>query len=700
MKSIEELTASQESMANQLASMAQELASMQRATQQQALYARLAESTPLRTGGFPAGASVVAAGTSEPGATSVIAPGAVTGDTIAPGAIDDIAAFAATIRPPVVVTSLPALPNALYPVGSFAFLTTDAKLYRNVAGAWSKAVDGADIVADSITAGQIAAGAIGADEIAAGAITAGKLAVGGMSSRNLLVNGGFRDGLGGWTSDSGSAPGFSFAMWDRTATNWTLPDGDSPTGLGSTSYITGTTTASRLFPRVWQDIAVVPGEWYSYSGLLGVHRLTEAHILLQFLDGAGANVDPEYDIYNPASLSLAGGPEIANWNQMSGSFQVPAGARYVRFCLLGITPNTSDSSWYLFMDQMWVGRGQYPMKYAPQEPQGVSNTTGEVVIDSTGITITNGKFAMQDEFGSSAMVASGFGGDWADYISNGLYNSRFIHGTVGTVDNGRTSKLPYWTVGVGYATLTYFDSGVQCVWSDLSGTAYIESDPVPVQDGQWYSLAWTTAIQRSLGTVRIQPEIHWLDEALDEFDSSLAANIEASASISQREGPQDCALAPVGTRYATVSFLMQEVTTHSASNWARLYGASLRPVVQAMAPQRFSDNATAYIEAGGSYNAFATATGAAWDAVALVQVSCTSNVTLNGILRPTWGKRLLTLLNYSNYTITLKDDSASASATSYRIYTPGGADCVVSKWGAVTLYYNDLNSRWQVVSKT
>lgn len=78
---------------------------------------------------------------------------------VADGAISEIAQFASTIRPPVVVTSLPALPDSNHPQGSFVFLTTDQKLYRNTTGsAWSKAVDGGDIVADSITTGKIAAG--------------------------------------------------------------------------------------------------------------------------------------------------------------------------------------------------------------------------------------------------------------------------------------------------------------------------------------------------------------------------------------------------------------------------------------------------------------------------------------------------------------------------------------------------------------
>jgi hypothetical protein len=92
------------------------------------------------------------------------------------GTITSITQFAHTIRPPVVVSSLPPLPNEDFPQGSFVFLITDQKLYRNSTGTtWTRAVDGQDIIADSITAGQIQVGAIGADEIAANAIVAGKI---------------------------------------------------------------------------------------------------------------------------------------------------------------------------------------------------------------------------------------------------------------------------------------------------------------------------------------------------------------------------------------------------------------------------------------------------------------------------------------------------------------------------------------------
>jgi hypothetical protein len=49
---------------------------------------------------------------------------------IADNAISQIK-LATTIVPPEVVTSLPSLPDAAYPVGKIVYLTTDGKLYRN-----------------------------------------------------------------------------------------------------------------------------------------------------------------------------------------------------------------------------------------------------------------------------------------------------------------------------------------------------------------------------------------------------------------------------------------------------------------------------------------------------------------------------------------------------------------------------------------
>lgn len=102
--------------------------------------------------------------------TDQIADDAVTADQIADGAVE-LTAFASGIQPVQVVSTLPSTAAQ----GDMAFLTTDNKLYRYDGSAWTVAVDGGDIVANSITAGQIASGAINTDELAANAVTAAKI---------------------------------------------------------------------------------------------------------------------------------------------------------------------------------------------------------------------------------------------------------------------------------------------------------------------------------------------------------------------------------------------------------------------------------------------------------------------------------------------------------------------------------------------
>lgn len=103
------------------------------------------------------------------------------------------AKFAAGIEPVSIVGALPSPSGYAGPLT--VFLTTDGKLYRYVAGAWTTAVAAVDITgqitgtqiaddsistpklqANSVTAAQIAANTITANEIAANAITASELA--------------------------------------------------------------------------------------------------------------------------------------------------------------------------------------------------------------------------------------------------------------------------------------------------------------------------------------------------------------------------------------------------------------------------------------------------------------------------------------------------------------------------------------------
>ena len=65
-----------------------------------------------------------------------IADNAVTGDQIAPGAVDEVA-FAVGVRPVEIVDTLPLTATA----GDVCYLTTDYKLYRYDGVAWTDTFD-------------------------------------------------------------------------------------------------------------------------------------------------------------------------------------------------------------------------------------------------------------------------------------------------------------------------------------------------------------------------------------------------------------------------------------------------------------------------------------------------------------------------------------------------------------------------------
>lgn len=137
-----------------------------------------------------------------------IAPGAVDGIVhILPSSID-LSLFASTIRVPSVVDDLPTLPDPVYPTSSLVLWTSDGKLYRNVAEAWTVAIEGGDIIAGSITTGQIAAGAIGASQIAVGAITAEMISGGILVIRPIA---GYTQGI-----RMENADGLLLAYWSPT----------------------------------------------------------------------------------------------------------------------------------------------------------------------------------------------------------------------------------------------------------------------------------------------------------------------------------------------------------------------------------------------------------------------------------------------------------------------------------------------------
>jgi hypothetical protein len=165
-----------------------------------------------------------------------LANGAVTLAKLGANSVD-ATKFAAGVEPVSVVSSVP---STL--VTKTIFNTTDGKLYRWNGTAYTKAVDGADVIAGSIIAGSLAVGAVTASAIAANAIavgtaaiqngaivnamigsaaiddakianvSAGKLTAGSIAVGQYIQSTGFTAGSTGWRILGNGTAEFSFAM--------------------------------------------------------------------------------------------------------------------------------------------------------------------------------------------------------------------------------------------------------------------------------------------------------------------------------------------------------------------------------------------------------------------------------------------------------------------------------------------------------
>lgn len=135
-----------------------------------------------------------------------------------------------------------------------------------------------------------------------------------------------------------------------------------------------------------------------------------------------------------------------------------------------------------------------------------AGATPGVFIDSTGILIRDGKLQLEDEFGSTTMEASGFSGSWSDFVALGLYNARFLAGTVGAVGAGRTAALPYWTVVlVGSPVVSFLSGGgVRVALATGDSSATFISDPVPMAGLSSYEYGANISWREDAGTITVR----------------------------------------------------------------------------------------------------------------------------------------------------------------------------------------------------
>lgn len=145
----------------------------------------------------------------------------------------------------------------------------------------------------------------------------------------------------------------------------------------------------------------------------------------------------------------------------------------------------------------------------------VANVGDTVVIDDTGITISDGALTFLDDFGSTVLTGAGFGATWVDFLDAHVYNHSFRAGTTNNITANTvvsdaeganyalslSTDVPYWIVtGIGHpgggsgtfkrVADTAAVSGFALEWDGDQDAAVIQD--IPISPGQVYStyLTW------------------------------------------------------------------------------------------------------------------------------------------------------------------------------------------------------------------
>ncbi|WP_370286931.1 phage tail protein [Pseudooceanicola nanhaiensis] len=223
--------------------------------------------------------------------------------------------FATGLTAVEILDELPTVGN--FP-GRPVVLTTDWKLYRydGDAGAFTRKVDGADLVADSVTAAAIGAAAVNTRQLAAGAATIEKLSI--RDWTNLLENPGFED-----EDDEGGVLGWSLA---GALGDWSHATGGSFIRAGnralqhSNNGVTHNQAAKNS-----NTIDVAQNDQFLITGYInGDATFSNAGVRLVWYDASGA-------VISTSSADITGPISWGTYSRASDIVTAPTGAAKASF---------------------------------------------------------------------------------------------------------------------------------------------------------------------------------------------------------------------------------------------------------------------------------------------------------------------------------------------------------------------------------
>lgn len=282
--------------------------------------------------------------------------------------------FAAGHAPIEIVTTLPNTGNFQ---GRTVLLTSDSKLYRHTgtpadASGFTKAVDGLDLLADSVTTGAIRAGAITTSQLAAQSVTFEKMI--GISNEN---------GQPLWDMDGVTTSTFTCTNCTYSLITDTQSGGQAMlmTRTNPAQVATARTPVGNLTPVIagdtyWFEIALkATSAGPITAGFIGQMLWYDASKTLLATNGTSNFALPD-SLYGPANIS---GSLYRTWSR---KFVVPAGAVYMG---IGTNLQTAYPDNSIQIDRMRVLRANAAQLILDGELQANMVTTGEFITGSAQI---------------------------------------------------------------------------------------------------------------------------------------------------------------------------------------------------------------------------------------------------------------------------------------------------------------------------
>lgn len=427
-------------------------------------------------------------------------------------------------------------------------------------------VDSARLAGSAVRDNHVAQDGLSGSVLRAGTVLADRMMVG--VGDNLLVNGSFESfyGVAGQTITTDTElvqaiPGWSTI--DLGGGEVTVQSTTPYQGLYRLRFVQNGTTPDTIRIRSTL-IPVEPGTsmrcraWVRGAGTNVGAANAQVNIGWIQSDGTSGSAT------SPSLIFSYNAGTTTSYAMREGVAVVPSDAHYARVYLASAA--TSAASTVISFDEVQFYR----------LPEDFRNSTGSVVIDSDGIVISDGALEFKDEFGSEVLTGGGFGSSWLNFIQSRLYNSNFEASVVGTLADGRTAALPYWTVsrsGSG-STITVESTSdmpaqksVKMVASAGADSLTIRSDRVPVSPGHPHTVVVVTRANNATFDYTINVSLY---NAAGTFVRTVSQE-PSNAILNTVEYLTGPSILTADTEvYCEVELVLQQETGHTASATVRV----------------------------------------------------------------------------------------------------------------------------------